>query len=73
MESKYSMFIVAYKQLFSVPQIQPATSHFNSKDGAVSVHAMKAHRGVELHCHAFLTSAVNGGDLLSSFPVGGPQ
>jgi hypothetical protein len=55
MESKYSMFIVAYKQLFPVPQIQLATSHFNSKDGVVFVHSMKAYRGVEVHCHAFLT------------------
>jgi len=42
----------------------------NSKDGVVSVHAMKAYRGVEVHCHAFLTSALNGGDLLISFPSG---
>jgi len=42
----------------------------NSKDGVVSVHAVKAYRGVEVHCHAFLNSALNGGDLLSLCPSG---
>jgi hypothetical protein len=42
----------------------------NIKDGVVSVNAMKAYRGVEVRCHAFLTSALNGGDLLSSRPSG---
>jgi len=31
---------------------------------------MKAYRGVEVHCHAFLTSALYGDDLLISFPSG---
>jgi hypothetical protein len=42
----------------------------NVKDGVVSVNAVKTYRGVEVHCHAFLTSALNGGDLLSSRPSG---
>jgi hypothetical protein len=42
----------------------------NSKYGVVSVHAMKVYRGVEVQCCAFLTLALNGGDMSSSCPSG---
>jgi hypothetical protein len=66
MESKYSMFIAAV----FCPTNSVCNITLNSKDGVVSVHAMKAYRGVEVHCHAFLTSALKGGELSSCPPSG---
>jgi len=42
----------------------------NRKDRFVSVRTMKANRGVDIHCQAFLTSAGNGGYVLSLCPSG---
>jgi len=42
---------------------------FINKGKVIAVHAMEAFAGVQVRLHLFLTSAVDGGEWLSSCPI----